>query len=76
MLKIISGFYTELDQIIGDCEVKTMKVAGQILVLWNDAKNDLDVNEYQRENQKKIHRVSTYRTTVSASILPDDHWMA
>lgn len=33
--------------------MKTMKVAGQILILWNAVKNDLDSNEYQRENLKK-----------------------
>lgn len=33
--------------------MKTMKVAGQILILWNAVKNDLDSNEYQRENRKK-----------------------
>lgn len=56
VLKIMSGFYTEVDQIIRDCQ-KTMKMAGQILILWNGVKNDLNINEYQRENKKKkIHR--------------------
>lgn len=55
--------------------MKTMKVAGQFLILWNGVKNDLGANEYQSENRKQIHRVSTHRT-VSASILPNDHWTA
>lgn len=47
------GFYSEVDQIVRDCEMKPMEVFGQILVLSNDVKNDLDINKYQKENNLK-----------------------
>lgn len=50
LLKIMAGFYSEVDQIFRDCEMKIMKVFGQILMLSNDVNNDLDINKYQREN--------------------------
>lgn len=46
----MAGFYSEVDQIFRDCEMKIMKVFGQILMLSNDVKNYLDINKYQREN--------------------------
>lgn len=33
--------------------MKNMKVAGQVLILWNDVKNELDISEYWRKNNKK-----------------------
>lgn len=72
--EIMFGFYIEVEQIIRDCEIKTMNMTGQILILWIDVKNDLDISEYQRGKlEKNIHRWSTYRKTLSAAVLPDYH---
>lgn len=75
--KILSGFYTKEDQIIRDCEMKTVKANLQILILWFYVKNELDSNEYQKENPgNQIQGLSGYRSTVFAAVLADDNWLA